>query len=152
MARFGAFLVCLSLCFLAATSGAKGQPADLHAPAVANALQQIRPAAIRAHMAFLADDLLEGRGTGTRGYEIAARYVAAQFDAMGLEPGVNGGWFQPVPLQRSEPIRDGSGVEIIGADGERRALTYGADFVMAGGGGPVSRSWLAEPVSKHLYT
>ena len=124
---------CLALSYLAAVaSAAVSEPADLHAPAVTNALQRIRPAAIRAHMAFLADDLLEGRGTGTRGYAIAARYVAAQFDAMGLEPGVNGGWFQPVPLQRSEPIRDGSGVEIIGADGERRALTYGADFVMGG--------------------
>lgn len=131
MSRFGAFLVCLSLCFLAAIPRAKGEPADLHAPAVNNAMQQIRPAAIRAHMAFLADDLLEGRGTGTRGYEIAARYVAAQFEAMGLEPGVNGGWFQPVPMQHSELARDGS-LEIIGTDGERRPLRYGGEFVMRG--------------------
>ena len=35
---------------------------------------------MRAHMSFLADDLLEGRGTGTRGHEIAARYVADEHE------------------------------------------------------------------------
>ncbi len=59
-------------------------------------------ARVRAHIEFLADDLLEGRGTGTRGHEIAAAYVAAQFRAMGLQPGgENGGWYQWVPLRRS---------------------------------------------------
>jgi hypothetical protein len=41
--------------------------------------------AIKAHITFLANDLLEGRGTGTRGHRIAANYVAAQFAAAGLE-------------------------------------------------------------------
>ncbi|HEV2816529.1 MAG TPA: M28 family metallopeptidase [Allosphingosinicella sp.] len=52
--------------------------------------------AFRAHVAFLADDLLEGREAGTRGFDIAARYVATQFEALGLTPGANGGWYQPV--------------------------------------------------------
>src|ERR1700756_4007096 len=47
----------------------------------------IRPEAIRADMRFLADDLLEGRGTGTRGHELAAKYMAARFEQMGLHPG-----------------------------------------------------------------
>ena len=42
------------------------------------------PAALKAHVEFLADDLLEGREIGTRGYELAARYVATRFDAAGL--------------------------------------------------------------------
>ena len=46
---------------------------------VQQALGSFRKAALRAHMQFLADDLLEGRGTGTRGQEIAARYVASEF-------------------------------------------------------------------------
>jgi hypothetical protein len=128
-------LLASSICLALASFAVPVRPseaADLHAPAVTNAAQQIRPAAIRAHMAFLADDLLEGRGTGTRGYEIAARYVAAQFEAMGLEPGVNGGWFQPVPLRRSELIQDGSSMEIVGTDGERRPLRYGGEFLMGG--------------------
>jgi len=53
----------------------------------------------KAHVTFLSDDLLEGRETGTRGHEIAARYMAAQFDLMGLKPGgENGSWFQAVNL------------------------------------------------------
>src|SRR5258708_33952714 len=47
----------------------------------------ITPEALRAHVRFLSDDLLEGRGTGTRGHEIAARYSAAQLEGMGLKPG-----------------------------------------------------------------
>src|SRR5580704_7081708 len=63
----------------------------------------IRPEAIRADMRFLADDLLEGRGTGTRGHEIAAKFMASEFEAMGLEPaGDNGSYFQSVPLRATE--------------------------------------------------
>ena len=66
------------------------------------AMNAIRPEAIRAHMRFLSDSLLQGRGTGTTSYEIAARYVAAQLEASGLHPaGVNGAWYQPVPLRKS---------------------------------------------------
>ena len=55
--------------------------------------------AIRGHVEFLSDDLLEGRAAGTRGYDLAARYVAAQMQAIGLEPaGDGGGWLQSVSL------------------------------------------------------
>ena len=47
-------------------------------PDVKAAMEELKKEPFRAHMAFLADDLLEGRGTGKRGHEIAARYVAAQ--------------------------------------------------------------------------
>ncbi len=60
---------------------------------------------IRSHMAFLADDALEGRAAATRGHEIAAAYVASQFAAYGLKPaGENGGWYQTVPLLESQAI------------------------------------------------
>jgi Zn-dependent M28 family amino/carboxypeptidase len=55
--------------------------------------------AIRARIKFLSSDLLEGRGTGARGGEIAANYIAAQMEAMGLKgAGANGSFFQPVSL------------------------------------------------------
>lgn len=57
------------------------------------AMARIRPEAIRAEMRFLSDDLLEGRGTATRGHEIAAKYMATQFEGMGLEPAGDGGVF-----------------------------------------------------------
>jgi hypothetical protein len=57
---------------------------------------------LRAHVRFLSDDLLEGRGTGTRGHEIAAHYSAAQFESMGLKPGGDDGtFFQAVHLRQA---------------------------------------------------
>jgi Zn-dependent M28 family amino/carboxypeptidase len=55
--------------------------------------------AIRARIKFLSSDLLEGRGTGARGGEIAANYIAAQMEALGLKgAGANGSFIQPVSL------------------------------------------------------
>lgn len=71
--------------------------------AASAAAQPFKAEAIKAHMRFLADDLLEGRGTGTRGYRIAANYVAAQFDAAGLEPGADGNWFQEIKFLETVP-------------------------------------------------
>lgn len=64
----------------------------------AYARTDISSTALEAHVRFLADDLLEGRNNGSSGYEISARYVAAQFASMGLLAGNQGAWFQPVPL------------------------------------------------------
>ena len=64
-------------------------------------------------MAFLADDLLEGRGTGTRGYQLAANYVRAQFEEMGLKPaGVGGSYFQTVHFRKIELLRDKSSLTV----------------------------------------
>ena len=68
-------------------------------PAVQKAMKSFRPDALAAHDKFLSSDLLEGRGPGTRGDDIAMQYIAAQFQAVGLEPaGDNGTFFQRVPL------------------------------------------------------
>lgn len=59
----------------------------------------ITEAALRGHIRFLADDLLEGRAPGSRGDLLAQKYVAAQFEALGFQPaGPEGSWFQSVPL------------------------------------------------------
>jgi hypothetical protein len=61
---------------------------------------------VRADVEFLASDSLEGRDTGSKGYVIAADYVASQFRAIGLEPaGDNGSWFQQVPFRRASNQR-----------------------------------------------
>lgn len=73
---------------------------------------------LRAHVEFLADDLLEGREAGTRGYDIAARYVASQFAAAGLEPaGEAGTWFQHVILQKTVRGADRGSITLTGANG-----------------------------------
>ena len=57
---------------------------------------------LKAHVSFLADDLLEGREAGSRGHEIAARYVATQFEMAGATPGAEGGrWLQPIELHET---------------------------------------------------
>ena len=57
---------------------------------------------IRAHVEFLADDLLEGREAGTRGFDVASRYAASILQVNGLEPaGDDGTYFEAVPLVES---------------------------------------------------
>ena len=71
------------------------------------ATKTITVPAVRSHMRFLSDGLLEGRDTGSRGHEIAAVYVASQLESMGALPaGENGTYFQNVPLRKA--INDGS--------------------------------------------
>src|SRR5436190_19406660 len=68
-------------------------------PAAIAALEKIDPEHIRAHVRFLSHDLLEGRGTGQRGGDIAAEYIATQFWLYGLKAaGDNGTFFQKVPM------------------------------------------------------
>jgi hypothetical protein len=67
-------------------------------PASADTVPAITGEGIRADIGFLADDLLEGRDAGTRGYDVAARYVAARFETLGLKQAVPDSWYQPVTL------------------------------------------------------
>ena len=68
-------------------------------PPVEQAFARFRAVALKADDQFLASDLLEGRGPGTRGDDLAMQYIAAQFTAAGLEPGAgNGTFFQKIPL------------------------------------------------------
>src|SRR3954471_4080958 len=67
------------------------------------AAARITPAEISGHVRFLADDLLEGRKPGTRGADLAVKYLASEMESMGLVPGATGedkapSWLQPVPL------------------------------------------------------
>src|SRR5215213_9155750 len=56
---------------------------------------------VKAHVAYLASDRLEGRGPGTRGEELTTDYLAGEFKKAGLTPaGDRGTYFQPVPLLR----------------------------------------------------
>ncbi len=95
-------------------------------------LDAIRADAIRGHIAFLADDLLEGRGTGSRGYAIAARYVATQLEGAGLEPaGADGTFEQPVPLRRVELIPEECSLTVI-RGGSETELAISVDYIMEG--------------------
>ena len=53
---------------------------------VKQALEQVQPAAIKAHIACLADDRLLGRQAGTPGYQMAVDYVTQQLKTLGVQP------------------------------------------------------------------
>ena len=85
--------ICLTL------SLAARLPAAAQAAPGTSLAREIDADVLAAHLAILADDALEGRGTGQRGGEIAAKYVAAQFARLGLEPaGDDGTFYQRIPL------------------------------------------------------
>ena len=97
----------------------------IHLPGTSAAQQAAVPAAgdasvsgtrIRADVEFLADDLLEGREAGTRGYDLAARYAAAALKAAGYAPGADDGtYFQQVPFIESTPTSSSMRLTINGA-------------------------------------
>jgi len=115
---------CATSSALASTPGG----ADAIAAGAADAGAGIRPEAVSAHIRFLADDLLEGRAPGERGFELAAAYVASQLQGMGLEPaGTNGSWFQPVTF-RGARVREAR-LEVGTPGGEAKALVRERDYV-----------------------
>src|SRR5262245_66600393 len=75
------------------------KPPTLLAAAERAAADVIRADRIKGHIRFLASDLLEGRGPATRGDRLAQAYIAAQMEALGLQPGAPGGGFlQPFDI------------------------------------------------------
>ena len=81
-------------------------------------------------MRFLSDSLLQGRAPGTPGYEIAARYVATQLEASGLHPaGVNGTWYQTVPLRKSVLDDHKSSLVLVTRSGEQTLIPL-KDYVL----------------------
>jgi Zn-dependent M28 family amino/carboxypeptidase len=92
------------------------------------------PATLKAHVEFLADDLMEGREPGLRGHDIAARYVAGEFARARLRPGGDAGTFlQRVPLRTTQIVAGSGEFEVLGS-AERYKL--GEDFFV--------------PASRHL--
>jgi hypothetical protein len=74
-------------------------------PVLAQSGNSLSSERIREHDRFLASDLLEGRGVGTRGGDLAAEYIATQFALAGAKPaGDNGTYFQKVPLVAVNPL------------------------------------------------
>ena len=124
-ARRGAFVIAAVLLSPLLTIGCgRESPAAAQAatavgqPPPIDASRDIAPAdaegarRIRADVEYLADDKLEGREAGTRGYDLAAEYVAKRFAQIGLTPaGENGSFFQNVPLLKA--TRDIGGATLV---------------------------------------
>jgi Zn-dependent M28 family amino/carboxypeptidase len=114
------------------------------------AAAQIEENKLRAHVKYLADDLLEGRGPGSRGGMLAAKYIAGQFEALGLEPaGADRSFFQQVQMigTKTDPSTKlavksetggaeyGFGDEFVaGTDMEQAEIPINSDIIFAGYG------------------
>jgi Zn-dependent M28 family amino/carboxypeptidase len=120
------FLPLLAFCCVSmgVLANRRGHAAE-HAPAAPT----IDPERIRAHVKFLASDLLEGRGTGQRGGDIAAEYIGTQFALYGLKPaGDAGTFFQNVPMVAVRTLSETS-FKLVPAEGEEVTLKNLEDFV-----------------------
>lgn len=118
----GATLLAAALATLAAAAAPAPAP---------TAAAQAGAERIRAHVEFLADDLLDGRAAGSRGYDLAARYVATQFDLLGLKPaGTNGAWFQPIEFLEASAVIPAGRLDLLRGD-RTIALESAKDFLPA---------------------
>ncbi len=115
------------------------------ASSIAFAAPKADKAAIKAHLSFLADDMLEGRETGSRGYDIAAAYVASQFAQYGVLPkGEKGGYLQAVPMRSTRLVPGSAAIEMYSAAGVE-PLSAAADF-MTPGSATADKSTLDAPM------
>lgn len=113
--RFNAFgIAFLSLALASPAPAQRAVPAP-----------EFSPESFRSHVAFLADDRLEGRDTGSRGYDLAALYVASRFEALGLKPAGRDGWYQQVPFLESRLSGEPGSLTIGG-----RRFLHGQEVVL----------------------
>ncbi|HEV7511300.1 MAG TPA: M28 family peptidase [Candidatus Acidoferrum sp.] len=118
-------LLAVSGAYLLAQSQRQDKPAPAAAPSAG-----IDAEKIRAHVKFLSSDLLEGRGMGQRGSDIAAEYIATQFALDGLKPaGDQGTYFQEVPMVSVTTLPDTT-LSLVPKNGEPLQLKNLDDFVI----------------------
>ncbi len=93
---------------------------------------QVQEAPLRAHLAFLADDLLEGRGTGQRGAELTVRYLETQLQTLGLQPAQGASYRQPVALLGLKAQVERSTLSFLGG-GACTTPKFGTEIVFGSG-------------------
>ncbi|UAK24566.1 M28 family metallopeptidase [Sphingomonas nostoxanthinifaciens] len=88
-------------------------------------------------IAVLADDNMEGRLTGTPGYQRAADYVIQRFRAEGLAPaGEHGGYIQTIAFQEQVVDQHASTAALVAADGTAAPLAVGDALILSPAGAP----------------
>lgn len=107
-------------------------------------LERISADSMRGHLSFLASDLLEGRATPSRGLDLAAEYIAAQFRVIGLEPGVKDSYFQTADwniLKKDLPRRRGAPAPVADTEPQSPVFVRNVIGVLPG----------SDPVLKDSY-
>lgn len=143
-------VVLISQCALSAnvlaqttTANPAKQSPSLSAPMQAT-LERISADSMRGHLSFLASDLLEGRATPSRGLDLAAEYIAAQFRVIGLEPGVKDSYFQTADwnvLKKDLPRRRGAPAPVADTEPQSPVIVRNVIGVLPG----------SDPVLKDSY-
>ena len=95
-------------------------------------LPPVSESTLRAHLAFLSDDLLEGRGTGQRGGDLAARYLETQVQRMGLKPGNGTSFRQPVRINGVKALPEASQATFTGPKGSQ-GFAFGTEWLWSTG-------------------
>lgn len=138
-------LLAIQLAFAGSVLAQKAETKDAAIPPAMRAtLNQISAQAMRGHMAFLASDLLEGRNTPSRGLDLAAEYIAAQFRIVGLEPAGDNGYFQMADwdeLEKNLRRRPGTPPPPVKAEGVPHDMVKNVVGVLRG----------SDPVLKDTY-
>jgi len=113
------------LAFFLVAAPAAGPQSVSPTPEVSRALAAISGDSLRGNLSFIASDLLEGRDTPSRGLDLAALYIAAQFRRAGLEPAGDDGYFQTAKMLRVAQTAEGFELHLQNAS---RALTLSTNL------------------------
>jgi Zn-dependent M28 family amino/carboxypeptidase len=129
MKRIALSLV-LTLTWLASAQTRPNGTASTLQATVQQAMSSIDAEKIRATVKYLSDDSLEGRGTGQKGGDKAADWIAAQFKRYGVLPaGENGSYFQNVNFYGVTTDGKQTQFEFVPKSGEPIALKFADDYV-----------------------
>jgi len=106
----------------------------------ANGLPVVQEAPLRAHLAFLSNDLLEGRGTGQRGADLTVAYLETQAQMAGLKPVRGNSYRQSVQIAGVKSLPAESSLQML-AEGKTVPLAFGPDWVWATGDSVASHAF-----------
>ncbi len=124
-------------CALVPALGAQVSPPVAASASAIAGLKRIEAREIDAHLRFLSSDLLEGRAPATRGGRLAAEYIASQLQIFGVEPAVNGSYFQEVPI---DVVKSNPATISVVASGKANANLKFTDDVVVWAGAPAPSS------------
>ena len=126
-------LVVLAVLFLPISTAAQNEPPQV-------AIESITAEELTGLLRFFSSDLLEGRSTGSRGYDLGIEFIVSQLAAMGVKPaGPNGSYFQTIDLTRPI-VTDDIDFALIRSGETSPEYTVGTDYAPSTG----SSSWNLE--------
>lgn len=121
--------VCAACLVAVFFNGPVPAPSQHLSAAIREALTHVSAGSLYQHLSFLGSDSLKGRGTGTRGGEIAAAYIARELRKCGIKPaGGDDSYFQQIPLHGSKPLASSS-FQFFTPNGQFQ-LTLGRDYLL----------------------